>query len=123
MRFPNNGEKGLYRKGLLPLLEPLDVVFESSTTSNVVDCGGTSIVGFLIPSDFVGTSVTFKFSVDGVTFVDIYNSSGTQETMTVGAADSYIALVPIDLFAARFLKLVSDQSEDTTVTAMTKRVS
>ena len=118
----NDGSEGIKRKSIQSTLEIASAIFDASDTSNVIDCGGYSLIGFYMPSDFVGVTLSFQSSIDGVTnFVDMYNTAGSKLQLVVTPATAtYVALLPVDLFPARYLKLVSSAVESTTVIAMTK---
>jgi hypothetical protein len=82
----------------------------STTTSGAIDMGGMNLVGLIMPAAMTGTSMTFQGSVDGTNYFDLYDSSGTQLSITI-AASRFILLVPADFAAVRYLKLVSGSSE------------
>jgi hypothetical protein len=85
-------------------------IASGQTESGAVDLHGMNLVGIMMPAAFTGTSVTFKGSLDGVTYNDLYNTDGTALSVTV-AADRFILIVPSDFAAVRYLKLVSGSSE------------
>ncbi len=92
-------------------LEDQNVTIASSgTESTALDLQGMGLVGMLIPSAFTGASVTFKASIDGTNFYDIYNSDNTQFSITVGTSRWYNLDIR-DFLGARYVKIVSASSE------------
>lgn len=82
----------------------------SSTTSNAVDLTSDGLVGFLMPSAFTGTTVTFLGSPDDVSYGALFNSNAQQFSITV-AADRYFMLFPADFLGCRYVKFVSGSTE------------
>lgn len=95
-------------------------VADGETTSDVIDCRGTAILGMIIPSGLEGATLTVKASdeKDG-TFYDYYTSAGAQVTITVGAS-RYIGFVATDFVGIQFLKFVaSSQTGDINIKLVT----
>ena len=82
----------------------------SATTSGACDCGNMNIVGIITPAALTGTALTLKASVDGTNFFDVYDSGGTQVSVTVSTS-RYISLVPSDLASMDYVKVVSGSAE------------
>lgn len=94
----------------------------NTTTSNSINLGGCSLVGLIMPSAFTGTSLTFKASNDGTNFYDMYNTSGTQLTVTVAtAAARWIALTPSDFAGVKYLQIIgSSQAAERSIGIVTR---
>lgn len=91
----------------------------AATKSNAIDLSGTYLVGLIIPANFDGTQLQFEGSRDGTTFVPLYNSGGTRQTITVTAATlTGISIAPTDFSMWRFLKLVAVTTQMTTDTVI-----
>lgn len=82
----------------------------NTTTSTDIDLSSRGFVGFVIPSAFTGTAVTFTGSVDGTNFFALYNSDNTAYSITVGTSRFY-CLNPADFLGMRYVRLVSGSSE------------
>lgn len=92
--------------------------------SSALNCGGMSLVGIVMPAAFTGTAITFLGSADNSTFVDVYNTAGTQISATVGTSQ-YVALSPSDLTSIQYLKLKSGSAEGAarTITCVLRAIS
>jgi len=85
-------------------------IAQSGTDSSELRVGfRSSVVGIVTPAALTGTAVTFKASVDGATFVPVYNE-GTQYSVNVGTS-RYVALNQSVLRGIQSLKIVSGSSE------------
>jgi hypothetical protein len=62
--------------------------------------------GFILPAAFEGTSISFKVSHNGVTYVALYDATDTLVAVTVTQGRAYA--FPIALFPFPFIKLVSN---------------
>ncbi len=82
----------------------------SSDTSNVIDLGGSRLLGLLHPAALTGTSLDIEGSFDGVTFFKLVNTSGVVLSVPFSASRG-MTFVPADFAGWRFLRLVSDSSE------------
>lgn len=80
------------------------------TTSGTIDMQDLSMVGLIIPAAFTGITMTFLGSPDNVTFYPIYNTSGTQLSITV-ATSRIISFTPGDFAGMRYVQLVSGSAE------------
>lgn len=69
----------------------------------------TSVVAIITPAALTGTAVTFQGSVDGSTFVPVYNE-GTQYSVNVGTS-RYVALNNALLGGVQSIKVVSGSAE------------
>ncbi len=65
-----------------------------------------SLVGISMPATWVSAAVTFQTSADGATFQDLYNSAGTEVSVTAVQAHN-IALDPTLFAGIRHLKVRS----------------
>jgi hypothetical protein len=96
---------------LFPVVQSVSAVIEaSSTTSTVVDLSDLAMVGIIMPSIFTGTALTFNGSLDNVNFYPLYNTAGTELSITV-SPDIWIEFTPGDFCAVRYLSFVSNQTE------------
>ena len=99
-------------------------ISEDDDLTNALDMRGKTLVGLIMPAALTSTSITFSGceTVDG-TFVDLYDTSGTQISVTV-AASRYILIDPADFASIRFLKIVMGSNElaDRTITAVMRAV-
>jgi hypothetical protein len=86
------------------------VIANDETKSSAVETGvDASVVAIVTPSSLTGTSFTFEGSVDGSTYVPLYNE-GTSYSVDVGTS-RYVALDPAVLCGLQFIKIVSGSSE------------
>lgn len=87
------------------------------TTSEAVDLSQHLLSGIILPAEFDGTTLNFTGSEepDG-TFLGLYNTAGTQITMTV-AASRHVLIEPETFAGVRYIKVVAGaQTGDTVAT-------
>ena len=87
-------------------------VSEDASNSTGVQTDGLLLSGIVFPATMTGTTLTFDFSFDGSTWVDVVETDGTAVTYTVTAGD----VVRVDpsgwAFAtAGFIRVSSDATE------------
>jgi len=87
-------------------------ISEDAVNSTGVQADGLLLSGIVFPAAMTGTAVTFDFSFDGSTWVDVVETDGTEVTYTVTAGD----VVRVDpsgwAFAtAGFIRVSSDATE------------
>ena len=92
--------------------EVLIDISDNATTSSAAQCDGLLLSGIVFPAAMTGATITFDFSFDGNTWVDVVETDGTEVTYTVTAGD----VVRVDpsgwAFASLgFLRIVSGSSE------------
>lgn len=99
-------------------------IADSATTSNLRDMKDGTLVGLIIPAGMEGTSLTFLASLDGVTFTQMYTTSGTPMAVVIDATTRWVAIPPSDFPGPRFLKLVASavQSGAAVITPVIQRV-
>ena len=89
----------------------IDVSADASNSTGV-RADGLLLSGIVFPAAMTGTAVTFDFSFDGSTWVDVVETDGTEVTYTVTAGD----VVRVDpsgwAFAtAGFIRVTSNGTE------------
>lgn len=85
-------------------------IAQGASTSSSINLGSKGLVGFITPASLTGTAFTFTGSIDGSTFVAIYNSDNTAYSITVGTSRYYI-LNPADFLGTRYVRIVSNGTE------------
>lgn len=98
-------------------------IASSGTTSGVVTLGSATITGIVLPAAFTGTTLTFQVSADGSTYVALYDSTDTLETMTVTQGHGY-SVNPTVFAGWPYMKVVSGSTEGSsrTITLVTRPV-
>ena len=86
------------------------VIANGQTVSEAAPFYGLRLVGLITPAALTGTSVTFQGSVDGVTYVPIYDSAGVAITATVSTS-RWTVLDPADFAGMAYIKVVSGSAE------------
>ena len=89
----------------------IDISADNSNSLGVAT-DGMLLCGIQFPAAMTGSSVTFDFSMDNSTFVDVKETDGTDVTYTISVGD----MVRVDpsgwAFASTgFLRVVSSNSE------------
>lgn len=107
-------------------IETYDLTIDQSTDDDLtdsLDLRGRVLVGIILPAAMTSTSITFKFSNDNTTFVDLYDTSGNQVSVTI-AASRWVGLLAEDFAGARYLKIATGSGEaaDRTITAVTRAI-
>ena len=92
--------------------EVLIDISDNATISSAAQCDGLLLSGIVFPAAMTGSTVTFDFSFDGSTWVDVVETDGTAVQYSVTAGD----VVRVDpsgwAFASTgFLRIVSSNSE------------
>ena len=87
-------------------------VSADNNNSTAAQCDGLLLSGIQFPATMTGSNVTFDFSFDGSTWVDVVETDGTEVTYVVSAGN----VVRVDpsgwAFASiGFLKITSDGNE------------
>ena len=85
-------------------------VSESATVSSAIQLDGVVPIGIITPAAMTGTAIKFQFSHDDLTFTALYDTSGSEVSIT-SAASRWIALDKEDFLSAKSIKLVSGSSE------------
>jgi hypothetical protein len=93
---------------VIPLRITLTIPANASL-SNAADLSELVPVGVLMPSAWTAASLTFQASLDGVSFVDLYNTSGSELQVPAGA-NRLIALDPVQFRGVRHLRVRSGTS-------------
>jgi len=87
-------------------------IANNATESDALNVGaiGQVVVGIVTPATLTGVAFTFKASVDGSTYVPVYDTSGSAYTVTVSTS-RYIPLPPATFAGITYLKVVSGSTE------------
>ena len=85
-------------------------ILNGETVSTAVDLIGVVPVALLTPSALTSASITLQGSVDGTTYYPIYNTIGTQLSVTIGTT-RHIGLLPQDFVGFRYIKIVASGAE------------
>lgn len=107
---------------LYPITETITVdIPNGQSASSVVDMQDFSMVGLIIPIAFTGTTITFNGSHDNINFYPLYNTAGTQLSITVGP-DRWVEFSPGDFAGVRFLSFVTGslQAQNTILTVVVR---
>jgi hypothetical protein len=98
-------------------------IANGATVSGAVDLGAATVTGIQMPAAFTGTTLTFQVSADGSTYVPLYDSSGTLQSMTVAVSCGY-SLNPTVFAGWPYLKVVSGSAQvgSVAITLLTRPV-
>ena len=101
---------------------PAATIADGETTSGVLTLGDYLPAGIKTPSGWTTADITFQASEsEAGTYVDMYDTSGSQLTITSAAASRWYAIAPQDFAGAPYLKLVSSVAQaggDSLIVAM-----
>ena len=109
------------------LAEPLDVVISDGTSlSAATSLAGRILVGIYIPASWTAANISFQAANNVAdTFVDVYNTSGSEFLLTGAASSVYLPVDPINFYGVNAIKVRSgttatpvNQSGDITLTLM-----
>lgn len=81
------------------------------TTSNSIDCGGTTLTGLFFDAAYTTGNISYQVSEDGSNFLPYYDQDGSV-IATIVHGPSTASRVPPTLFPGmRWLKLVSTATQ------------
>jgi len=89
-----------------------NVSWSAANASAAVDLEGMAGGMLYIDGSFTGAALTFQVSYDGGTTYATLQDDGADVSISVTA--DRVAVLPAELFGARFVKFVSDASETCT---------
>lgn len=99
------------RQTRVPITKEHSVTISSGqSVSSAFDSHGAIVCGLIFPSAFTGVTLRLQASVDGTNYYDVYRSDGTPVVIET-TVSAYIPLLPEEMAALRFIKLVSSSSE------------
>lgn len=81
-------------------------IASGAALSAAVNLDTTNLVAIQMPATWTTANLTFQASYDGTTFNDVYDSSGTELSVTA-AASQYITLTPADFAGMKIIKIRS----------------
>lgn len=92
------------------------VILDTAQQSNSVDILGNTLVSVIIPSNFIGTAITFEASVDNITFFTMHTPCEPLDIINI-VPSIWVGVPPADFASARYIRLTSDlvQTSDTTI--------
>lgn len=85
-------------------------ITSGTQTSPTINLRGGGMVGLILPAALTSTAMTFTGSQDGTTFSALYNTSGTQLSITVAAA-RIVLFSPGDFVGINYVQLVAGTAE------------
>lgn len=80
-------------------------IVNGASLSEAFPLGDLTLTGILLPT-LTSAAITFKGSIDGVTYGDIFNTAGVV-TLAAGTGGVLLALSPNDFRPAGFVKIQS----------------
>lgn len=85
-------------------------ISNGTSLSSAVDLGGTTLFAIQIPASWTTANITFQASADGVTYANLYDSTGTEVTVTAAASEFIVFSSPAPWLGIRFIKIRSGTS-------------
>lgn len=85
-------------------------IADAQSLSTVVDFEAATLCGIVTGSGWTTAAITFRASIDGVTFVDLYNAAGNEVSIPTAAASRWYAIDPADFAGIRYLIIRSGTS-------------
>lgn len=86
-------------------------IANTATESASIDISGTTLVGFVIPASFQGTTITFQVSIDGTTFHALDDYLGNTVTISNITAGNAVNWQKTDLSPWQYLKLIAGSAQ------------
>ena len=90
-------------------------IANAATESAAIDISGTTLVGFIVPATFQGTSITFEVSVDGATFHALDDYLGNTVTISNITAGNAVNWQKTDLSPWQYLKLIAGSAQTSNI--------
>lgn len=103
-RMIDNGD-GTHSPGAAVISKVATIALNQSLSA-AVSLGGLGVVQIVMPGAWDAAGITFQVSLDGVTYVDLYNNSGSEYSVVVSAGRAII-LPPADLAGFNYIKVRS----------------
>ena len=87
-------------------------IANGASLSGAVDLNRRGIAGLIMPAAWTTAAITFQVSVDGITYVNLYDTNGEASlpATTVVAASRAIMLDPRAFVGCRYVKVRSGTS-------------
>lgn len=96
-------------------------ISNGASLSAAVDLGVYRLVGISIPATFEPTTLTFQSSYDNVTWMNVYDSYGTEKSVSAGTSRRVI-LSPGDFYGVRYIRIRGGTSASPTTVAADRTV-
>jgi hypothetical protein len=88
--------------------------------SEAVDLVTDTLIGLVLPANYDTAAITFQVSVDGTTFVPLYDTDGQVSIAnTEAVASRAISLDPVTFLGWRYVKIATAAAQTTTDTTIT----
>lgn len=85
------------------------VIATDESLSGAVDLKGRPLVGILMPSAWDTAKLSFQVSLNGSTYVNLYNIQG-DEFVSEASASRFIAMTQFEFLPVRYVKIRSGTS-------------
>lgn len=89
------------------ILTTTATILSGASLSSAIDLSAGRLSRIAIPASWTTANLTFQTSADNSTFNDLYDSYGTEYTVTVGGASRAIVIPLADFIGVRYLKIRS----------------
>lgn len=81
----------------------------NQSLSAAIDLKGRSLVGIIMPSAWTTAQLSFQVSLDGSTYVNLYNTQG-DEFISEASTSRFIAMSQFEFLPVRYVKIRSGTS-------------
>lgn len=81
----------------------------NQSLSAAIDLKGRSLVGIMMPSAWTTAQLSFQVSLDGSTYVNLYNTQG-DEFISEASTSRFIAISQFEFLPVRYVKIRSGTS-------------
>lgn len=81
----------------------------NQSLSAAIDLKGRSLVGIMMPSAWTTAQLSFQVSLDGSTYVNLYNTQG-DEFISEASTSRFIAMSQFEFLPVRYVKIRSGTS-------------
>lgn len=103
-------------------------IANGASLSGAIDLSTQTLLGYVMPAAWTTAGLTFQVSLDGVTYVDLYDNAGTEISHVVGAS-RFVRVSPADWVGIKYVKVRSgtaaapvNQGASRAITLVTKAV-
>lgn len=101
-------EPNLYQQKLVNANNTV-IIATDATESSVLNLGGASLLGLILPAAYTAGNITFKMSEDGIVgaFNNVKAIDGSGDAYTLAAvADDYLPVLPSVFAGCQWIQLV-----------------
>ena len=96
-----------FAAGDLAVVQYPVTISSGTSLSAAVDLGPNRAFAVVMPASWTAANLTFQGSVDGITYNNLYDDTGTEVTITAAASQYIVLSSPAKILGLRWIKVRS----------------